>query len=123
VVRTEYLNRHPDTVRALIEGQLDANDWIAKNPAAARTTVNAALKRLTQKSLKPAVLDRAFGELVITNDPLATSLRATADHAVAAGLLKQVDLSGIYDLRALNAALAARKLPAVSDAGLGSGSS
>jgi NitT/TauT family transport system substrate-binding protein len=123
VVRTQYLNQHPDTVRALIDGQLDANDWIAKNPEAARTTVNAELKRLTQKSLTPAVLDRAFGELVITNDPIASSLRACADHAVAAGLLKQVDLTGIYDLRALNAALAARKLPAVSDAGLGSGSS
>jgi NitT/TauT family transport system substrate-binding protein len=123
VVRTEYLNRHPDTVRALIEGQLDANDWIAKNPAAARSAVNDELRRLTQKALKPAVLDRAFGQLVITNDPVAGSLQACADHAVAAGLLKQVDLSGIYDLRALNAALAARKLPAVSDAGLGSGSS
>ena len=123
VVRTEYLNQHPETVKALITGQLEANDWIAKDPAAARQVVNDELKRLTQKSLKPAVLDRAFGELTITNDPIAASLQTSADHAVAVGLLKKVDLAGIYDLRQLNAALAARKQPAVSDAGLGSGGS
>jgi NitT/TauT family transport system substrate-binding protein len=122
VVRTAYLNQHPQTVRALIDGQLAANDWIAKNPAAAKATLNAELKRLTAKALTPAVLDRAFGELTVTNDPLAATLRTSAQHAVDAGLLKQVDLTGIVDLRQLNAALAARNLPAVSDAGLGSGS-
>jgi NitT/TauT family transport system substrate-binding protein len=121
VVRTEFLDQHPQTVRALVEGQLDANAWIAAHPDEAKQTVNAELKRLTQKSLKPAVLDRAFGQLAITNDPLAATLQESADHAMVVGLLKQVDLKGIYDLRQLNAALAARNLPAVSDAGLGSG--
>jgi len=123
VVRTDFLTKHPQTVRALLNGQLDTNDWIAKNTDAAKTVINDELKRLTQKALKPAVLDRAFGELEITNDPLAATLRESADHAITAGLLTKVDLKGIYDLRLLNEALSARKLPAVSDAGLGSGSS
>jgi NitT/TauT family transport system substrate-binding protein len=123
VVRTEFLNKHPETVKALLAGQLDTNDWIAKNTDAAKTVINDELTRLTQKALKPAVLDRAFGELEITNDPLAASLRTSADHAITAGLLTKVDLKGIYDLRPLNELLAARKLPAVSDAGLGGGSS
>jgi NitT/TauT family transport system substrate-binding protein len=123
VVRTEFLKQHPESVKALIEGQLDANDWIAKNVDAAKQVINDELKRLTQKALKPAVLDRALGELTVTNDPLASTLQASAEHAVAAGLLNKVDLKGIYDLGPLNQALAARKLPAVADAGLGSGRS
>ncbi|HSV66570.1 MAG TPA: ABC transporter substrate-binding protein [Mycobacteriales bacterium] len=119
LVRTEFLARHPQAVRALVDGQIDANGWIAKNPADAKTTLNAELRRITGKSLKDTVLDRAFANLTLTNDPIATSLQTNADHAVAAGLIKKVDLTGIYDLRVLNAALAARGLPAVSDAGLG----
>ena len=122
VVRTAFLKQHPESVRALIEGQLNANDWIARNTDAAKQVINDELKRLTQKSLKPAVLDRAFGELTVTNDPLATTLQASADHAVAAGLLTKPDLKGIYDLGPLNQALSARKQPSVSDAGLGSSS-
>jgi NitT/TauT family transport system substrate-binding protein len=116
VVRTGFLNKHPETVKALLAGQLDTNDWIAKNTDAAKTVINDELTRLTQKALKPAVLE-------ITNDPLAATLRTSADHAITAGLLTKVDLTGIYDLRPLNELLAARKLPAVSDAGLGGGSS
>jgi sulfonate transport system substrate-binding protein len=123
VVRTDFLSKHPDTVKALINGQLDTNDWIAKNPAQAKTVINGELKRLTQKALKPEVLDRAFGELAVTNDPLAGTLRESADHAVTAGLLAKVDLKGIFDLTLLNQALAARQQPAISDAGLGSGGS
>jgi NitT/TauT family transport system substrate-binding protein len=120
VMRADYLAKHPETVRALIEGQLDSTDWIAKNTAAAKQVVNDELKRLTQKALSPAVLDRAFGQLTLTDDPIAASLQPSADHAVSVGLLKKVDLKGIYDLRQLNAALADRTRPAVSDAGLGS---
>jgi NitT/TauT family transport system substrate-binding protein len=120
VVRTDFLTRHPDTVKALLQGQVETVDWIAANTDAAKQVINDELKRLTQKALKQNVLDRAFGELTITNDPLASTLRESADHAVTAGLLSKVDLKGIYDLRPLNQVLAARKLPAVSDAGLGS---
>lgn len=123
VVRTAFLTDHANLVRDLIEGQLDANDWIAAHPAEAKTVINGELKRITGKALRPAVLDRAFGELTITNDPIASSLKESADHAVAVGLLKPVNLAGIYDLRQLNAALAARGKPAVSDSGLGSGGS
>jgi NitT/TauT family transport system substrate-binding protein len=119
IVRTDFLDRHPQTVKALLEGQADANDWIEKNPAAAKATVNAELKRLTGKALSGAVIDRAWSQIAVTNDPLAASLKTSADHAVAAGLVKPVDLDGIYDLRLLRAVLAARGEGGVDDAGLG----
>lgn len=123
IVRTGFLTNHPDLVRDLIDGELDANAWIAAHPAEAKSVINSELKRITGKALKPAVLDRAFGQLTVTDDPIASSLKASAEHAVSVGLLEPVNLTGIYDLRQLNAALAARGKPAVSDSGLGSGGS
>jgi NitT/TauT family transport system substrate-binding protein len=118
VVSTDFLARHPDTVRALIAGQIAADQWITAQPDAARQLVNDQLKTLTGKALTPAEIQRAFAEQAVTDDPLAASLRASADHAVAAGLLKPTDLHGIFDLTALDTELAAAGRPAVSDAGL-----
>ncbi|HEX5492985.1 MAG TPA: ABC transporter substrate-binding protein [Mycobacteriales bacterium] len=119
VVRTEFLTRHPQTVRALLVGQLDANAWIAAHPDQAPATANAELSRVGGARLSDPVLHRAFGQFTTTNDPLAATLRASAAHAVAAGLLKPVDPHGIYDLRLLRQVLTARHLPAPDDAGLG----
>ena len=121
IVRTEFLNKYPGTVKALLAGQLDAVDWITKNPEDAKTTVNSELKRITTKALKPEVLDRAWQNIEITNDPIASSLKKSADDAVAGGLLKQVDLKGIYDLRFLREVLAGHGGGSVDDAGLAKG--
>jgi NitT/TauT family transport system substrate-binding protein len=122
IVRTGFLDQHPQTVRALLQGQLDTNAWISTHQAAARATVNAELKRITGKALKDKVIDRAWSQIAVTNDPLAGSLKTSADHAVAAGLLEPVDLKGIYDLRLLRAVLAAAGGHGpVDDAGLGRG--
>ncbi|HEV3171594.1 MAG TPA: ABC transporter substrate-binding protein [Actinocrinis sp.] len=120
VVATSYLKAHPQTVKALIEGQLDANAWVTANPTAAATLVNSSIKTLTGKALAADVITRAWGEENVTNDPEAGSLQTSLDHAVAVGLLKQTSLNGIFDLTLLNQALTAAGDPAVSSAGLGS---
>jgi NitT/TauT family transport system substrate-binding protein len=118
IVRTEFLAKYPATVKALLEGQVDTDEWIAKNSDEAKTTVNAEIKRITTKALAPAVLDRAWSNIEITTDPIAASLKKSADDAVAAGLLDEVDLKGIYDLTLLREVLAARGGAKVDDAGL-----
>jgi len=121
IVRTEFLQKYPETVKALIEGQVDADEWIADNPDEAKSTVNAELKRLTTKSLADEVLDRAWENIEITTDPVAASLKKSADDAVEAGLLKEVDLKGIYDLTLLRQVLSGRGGGSVDDAGLAKG--
>jgi NitT/TauT family transport system substrate-binding protein len=118
IVRTEFLERFPQTVKALLEGQVDTLEWIGKNSAEAKTTVNAEIKRITGKALQDTVLDRAWSNIELTNDPVAASLKKSADDAIGAGLLKTVDLKGIYDLRLLSEVLAARGEGKVDDAGL-----
>jgi sulfonate transport system substrate-binding protein len=118
VVSTTFLAAHPDTVKALIDGQIAANQWITSDPTDAQTLLNDQLKKLTGKALTGAEIQRAFSEQTATDDPLAASLQTSMDHAVSTGLLKKTDLHGIFDLTLLNTELAKNGLPAVSDAGL-----
>ena len=120
IVRTDYLQRHPQTVEGLLRGHVDAVQWETQNPAEAKTVVNSAITTLTGKPLKPEVVDRAWQNLTVTTDPIAASLQRSAENAVTAGLTaKQADLHGIYDLSILNRILTQRGLPTVSAGGLG----
>jgi NitT/TauT family transport system substrate-binding protein len=115
LVRNEFLKKHPETVKALIEAQVAADKEITADPTKAQTVVNAALKQLTGKSLKPDVIARAFSEITVGEDPLAATLKVEAEHAFATGLVKRGDLKGIYRLRLLREVLGTT----VDDAGLG----
>jgi NitT/TauT family transport system substrate-binding protein len=119
-VRTEFLQKYPGTVAALLRGHVKAVQLAQSDPATAKQAVNAGLQAAGGKAISAAVLDRAWGELAVTWDPLASTLAKENDNGVAAGTqAKKVDLKGIYDLQPLNAILTAQKLPTVSAAGLG----
>jgi NitT/TauT family transport system substrate-binding protein len=60
------------------------------------------------------VLDPAFKEITFTVDPNAASLTEDARQAASVGLLKPVDLTGIFDLGPLNALLTAADQSSVS---------
>jgi NitT/TauT family transport system substrate-binding protein len=107
VVSQTFLAAHPSVVTGLLKGQIEANNFINRSTAAAETAANAELTALTGKALKSSVLPLAFKEITFTNDPIASSLAADAKHAEAVGLLKPVNLTGIYDLGPLNALLKA----------------
>ena len=113
VVTQTFLAAHPAVVSDLLKGQIQANDYIAKNGAAAQQAANAELTALTGKGIKSSVLPAAFKEITFTNDPNASSLSADAQQAQAVGLLKPVNLSGIYDLGPLNQLLTAAGQPQV----------
>ncbi|NUO99496.1 MAG: ABC transporter substrate-binding protein [Nonomuraea sp.] len=115
IVRQEWAKEHPDLLKKLIEAHVEANQVIADDPAGAAQTANAALEKLTGKPLKPEVLDSAFKNITFTNDPIASSLVTSAEHATKVGLLDPVDLNGIYDLKTLNEVLAAEGRQAISD--------
>ncbi len=120
IVRTEFLQRHPQTVEALLRGHVEAVQWATQHSAEAKTVVNNGVNALTGKSLRPEVLDRAWRNLTVTDDPIAASLQRSAAAGVTAGVAtKQIDLHGIYDLSILNRILTQRSLPTVSAHGLG----
>ncbi|MFF4158932.1 aliphatic sulfonate ABC transporter substrate-binding protein [Streptomyces sp. NPDC001678] len=119
IVSKKFLDAHPDVVEAVLRGSVKTNAWIAANPDRAKASANAALRKLSGKELPPEILDPAWQSIRTTDDPLATTLQAEADHAVKAGLLEKPDLAGIYDLTLLNKVLKAEGRPTVGAAQLG----
>jgi NitT/TauT family transport system substrate-binding protein len=114
VVTQSFLSAHPAIVADLIKAQIQANQFINSNPTAAQADANAELATYTGKPLKSSVVAAAFKEITFTNDPDESSLTTDASQAVSLGLLKPVNLSGIFDLGPLNQALAAAGQPQIS---------
>lgn len=121
IVRTEFLQQHPDVVQAFLEGHVAALDAIAKDPAGAKKAVSDSIQALTGSSLDPAVLDSAWEQVQFTADPLPATLVESANHAVSVGLLDQseIDAAGglpgsLYDVTAINAVLKAAGQAAVT---------
>ena len=113
VVRTKFLKEHPDAVRRLVEGHVQANELVNGNPAEAQRLVNQSIANLTGKGIPEAVLQGSWENLEFTNDPIAPSLTVSADHAHDVGLLDKVSLKGIYDLSVLNQVLKTANQPEV----------
>lgn len=114
LVRTEFLDEHPDVVKAFLEGHLAALDEIKKDPKGSQEAANAALQSLTGSSLDAKILTAAWGQMEFTADPLEPTLVESASHAVDVGLLDQgqIDAAGglpgnLYDLTILNELLKA----------------
>lgn len=116
IVKQDFLKKYPETVKKLLQGHLAAVKSITADGAGAQKAANEQLAALSGKPLKEEILASAFKNLTFTNDPIASSLYTSAQHAQDVGLLKPVDLKGIYDLGPLNELLKADGQPAVSDA-------
>lgn len=117
VVRTEFLQENPDTVRAFLEANLDAIAFIEANPAKAREDVATKISAVTGQEVEPATLADAWGNLTFTADPLQATLKESATHAQTVGLLEKAPSDGfstLWDLAQLNAALTSRGLPEVA---------
>jgi NitT/TauT family transport system substrate-binding protein len=107
LVRTDYLAAHPDIVKALLQGELQANDLVNSDPTQAQTLTNQGIATVTGTKLSDAVIQAAWKNLDFTVDPVASSLKTSADDAVKIGLLKAVNLTGIADMTILNGLLTA----------------
>jgi NitT/TauT family transport system substrate-binding protein len=119
LVRTDYLAQHPETVKALLRGHLKAIDLATSDPAEAKTVVNDGLQKLTGGKLAQPVLDRAFSNITLSADPLASTFPQLAQDSVTAGITEEeTDLHGLIDVTPLNAELQAAGKPTVDAAGL-----
>lgn len=107
IVTKSFLSAHPAIVSDLLKAQVQANAFIKSSPTQAQADANAELASYTGKPLKADLIAASFKEITFTNDPNQASLKTDADQAVSLGLLKPVNLDGIYDLGPLNKVLAA----------------
>lgn len=107
IVSAKFLAERPDTVERLLRAHVKTTQWINDNPDQAKTLVNDGVKRATSVGLPEAVIDGAWRNQKSTYDPVASSLRKSADDAFALGYLggKKPDLANIYALGPLNKVL------------------
>lgn len=116
VVRTDYLQNHPDVIKKLLEAHVDETIWINNNKDSAIAAFNEQAEKLTGKTIPSDELQEAFSRMDLTYDPVKDSLYKSAENAFDLGFLgnQKPDLSNIFDLKILNQVLDEKKLPAIS---------
>ena len=115
VVRTDFLKAHPSTIRKLLEGLYRTNDYLTTNSADSQATANSAIAQVTGKALASSVMSSGWPHMAFSLDPLAATLKASADHQQKLGLAtSSIPLEGIYDLALLNQVLGEHQQSPVS---------
>jgi NitT/TauT family transport system substrate-binding protein len=115
IVRTDFLNDHPDVVQKLISANVKTVQWIKKHGEEAKALVNQQIEAITSKALPKAVIDTAFPNVEFTYDPIQSSVETAAKQAYDLGLLREnPDLADLFSLDVLNAVLAKQELAPVS---------
>lgn len=106
IVRSDFLDAHPKRIKALLEGLHQSVGYLNSNAVESQTLTNEAVAQITGKKLAAGVVSAAWAHFSFTVDPLAATLKASADHAHSVGLLPSNDLKGLYSLTFLNQVLA-----------------
>ncbi len=110
IARTDFVQQHPELVKAFLEAHLDALALIKSDPATAQTAVASQIKKITEQEIAPGLLQASWKNLTFTADPLASTLKTSAEHAAAVGLLPDKPSDGfakLWDVTILNEVLAA----------------
>jgi len=115
IVRTAFMNEHPDVVDSFLRAHVETVNWIETHPDEAITVVGAKIKQVTGKSLPPDIMKSAFARTDFTYDPLRDTVNTFADWSNQLGYLHQdhTALGGFFDTGPLNRVLAADKRPPV----------
>ncbi|SRR5579875_43401 len=116
VVRTAFMNQHPDLVSKFLQADVETVQYIQNNTQSALNLVNSQLKQITGKGLASNELTLAFSHMSVTYDPISSSISTQADRAYTLGYLgsSNPNLTGLYNLGPLNQVLTAKGLATVS---------
>ncbi|MGI0037268.1 MAG: ABC transporter substrate-binding protein [Nitrososphaera sp.] len=112
IVRTDYLESNPETVKRFLRAHIEQTEWINENQEQAVIAFNEELKKITGKTIPEDELVEGLSRMELTYDPVQESLYQSAEDAVEIGFLEAggPDLRGIYDLDLLNEVLAEKEL-------------
>lgn len=104
IVRSEFLEKHPDIVQKWMEAHVQTSDWINEHPAETKLIFNDFLKKKTGKTFPSEILNEAFSNLQITSDPIESSINTFAERANSLGYLGRegYSLEGIFYAEPLN---------------------
>ena len=104
IVRSEFLENHPDLVQKWLNAHEQTSDWINEHRDETEIIYNNFLKKSTGKTLSPELLHEAFSNLQITDDPIESSVYTFAERANSLGYLGRegYSLEGMFYTEPLN---------------------
>lgn len=94
--RAGFLEEKHDLAVKLVAAHKELTQWIIDHPQETRELVKAELKALTTAAPSDALLDRALGRVILTNEVSQKSLDIMVRNAQQAGFLK--DMPPLDDL-------------------------
>lgn len=103
LVHPRLLAEHPEMVEGLVRGHAEANEFIRSHPNEALQITGEAIDRLTGAALSVEVLESSWANLEFTDDPMVSSLAASAREAAALGYIEPIEVADAVDLEHLNA--------------------
>lgn len=115
VVRTAFMNQHPDLVSKFLQAEVETVQYIQNNQQAALNLVNQEIKTITGEATPSQELTVAFSHMNVTYDPLTDTIAEQANRAYALGFVtSKPNLSGFYSLASLNSVLNSKGLASVA---------
>lgn len=107
VASDKFLKSNRETVKGAIKANIDAIDFIKKNPDKSYELINNRLKTLSGKGMELDLIKAAISHLNLTADVSKEAIEEMARVSIDAGYIKDVkkeelDLSKFLDLSLLN---------------------
>ncbi|OIO37629.1 MAG: sulfate ABC transporter substrate-binding protein [Candidatus Omnitrophica bacterium CG1_02_46_14] len=112
LVRTKFIDEHPDLVKRVLKTHIKLTDWINANPEEAKKVLKNEIELETGRPLPQTFLDEAWKRIKFTTNPLYSTIREQALSAYRVGFLKkEPDLRFLYDTRLLKELSEAKVAP------------
>ncbi len=87
VVRSEFLEEHPDLVDAFLETHTETTSLLLEQTDEAAAVVNEELNTATGKSLEPSILTDAFGRIIFSDEVSEEAMQDFADISLEQGFI------------------------------------
>lgn len=99
ISRRAFLEKNRPLVKKWILGHVELTNWIKTHEQEAQSAFNQEIQKEIFQPFSTSVLQRAWKQLEVTDNPLPESISRYAQLAFELGFLKQKpDLSHLYDL-------------------------
>ena len=102
IVNKDYLEDHPDVVRAFLEAHIEATEFINENLDEAIGIANRQMEEVTGKAFEEEILKEAYSRLIITEEISKDSIRDFAQISRAERFIFELPGDKLFNDNLLN---------------------